>query len=156
MILNQHTRLRDISIVRTVGKAVIPFILLFALYVQFHGDFGPGGGFQAGVIFAAGFVMYGLIFGPQELKKIVNPRVVEVGTALGVMIYGGTGVYCLLAGMNFLDYDAISPHHPAHGQEWGIFAVEGGVGITVTSVMVAIYYAFTDRDRSSSESAGEQ
>ncbi len=146
MTPRQHTRLRELSILRTVGKAVIPFILLFALYVQFHGDFGPGGGFQAGVIFAAGFVLYGLIFGPDDLQRIVSPRTVEIGTALGVLVYGGTGVYSLLFGMNFLDYGALSPHHPEHGQHWGIFAVEAGVGITVAAVMLAIFYAFTGRD----------
>jgi multicomponent Na+:H+ antiporter subunit B len=137
----------EISVMRTVGKAVIPFILLFAFYVQFHGDFGPGGGFQAGVIFAAGMIMYALIFGPRALMKILPVRLVECGTALGVLIYGGTGVFSLLAGFNFLDYAALSPHHPKHGQHWGIFAVELGVGITVTAVMIAIFYAFTDRDR---------
>ena len=50
-------------VLRVVAKLLMPFILLFALYVQFHGDFGPGGGFQAGVIFAAGFILYALIFG---------------------------------------------------------------------------------------------
>ncbi|MDH3640349.1 MAG: cation:proton antiporter, partial [Gammaproteobacteria bacterium] len=50
-------------VLRLVTKFLLPFILLFALYVQFHGDYGPGGGFQAGVIFGAGFVLYGLIFG---------------------------------------------------------------------------------------------
>ena len=50
-------------ILRVVAKLLIPFILLFALYVQFHGDFGPGGGFQAGVILAAAVIFYGLIFG---------------------------------------------------------------------------------------------
>ncbi len=142
-----HTPMRELSIVRTVAKAVIPFILLFALYVQFHGDFGPGGGFQAGVIFAAGLVLYALIFGPQSLKRILPPRVIEIGIALGVIIYGGTGVYSFVHDMNFLDYGALSPHHPEHGQHWGIFAVEMGVGVTVTSVMIAIYYAFTDRDQ---------
>ncbi len=142
-----HTPVRELSVVRTVAKFVIPFILLFALYVQFHGDFGPGGGFQAGVIFAAGMVLYALIFGPAELKRILPPRVIEIGIALGVIIYGGTGVYSLLQGMNFLDYGALSPHHPEHGQHWGIFAVELGVGVTVTSVMIAIFYAFTDRDQ---------
>ena len=141
-----YTPVRELAIVRSVAKFVIPFILLFALYVQFHGDFGPGGGFQAGVIFAAGLVLYALIFGPDALKSVVSPRLVEIGIALGVLIYGGTGVYSLLLDMNFLDYGALSPHHPEHGQHWGIFAVELGVGVTVTSVMVAIYYAFTDRD----------
>ncbi|MEK9751944.1 MAG: MnhB domain-containing protein, partial [Rhodospirillaceae bacterium] len=50
-------------ILRVVSKFLIPYILLFALYVQWHGDFGPGGGFQAGVIFASGFILYALIFG---------------------------------------------------------------------------------------------
>ena len=66
-------------ILRVVAKALIPFILLFALYVQFHGDFGPGGGFQAGVIFAAGLILYGLIFGPMALAESVKPRWIEIG-----------------------------------------------------------------------------
>ena len=56
------------TILRIVSKLLIPYILLFALYVQFHGDFGPGGGFQAGVIFAAGFILYALVFGVVHRK----------------------------------------------------------------------------------------
>ena len=48
-------------IIRVVTKLIIPYILLFGLYVQFHGDFGPGGGFQAGVIMASAFILYGLV-----------------------------------------------------------------------------------------------
>ena len=89
-----HMRMRDKLILRVVSKALIPLILLFALYVQFHGDFGPGGGFQAGVIFAAGLVLYGLIFGLSSLEQIIPPRAVEVGAALGVSAVTG-----LLAGV---------------------------------------------------------
>ncbi|MAI49711.1 MAG: cation:proton antiporter, partial [Rhodospirillaceae bacterium] len=49
--------MKDYLVLRITTKLLFPFILLFALYVQFHGDFGPGGGFQAGVIFAASFVL---------------------------------------------------------------------------------------------------
>ncbi len=141
--MSYHTPVREVSVMRAVAKAVIPFILLFSLYVQFHGDFGPGGGFQAGVIFAAGLIMYGLVFGKGSLKAIVSARMIEIGIALGVLMYGGTGVYCATQGFAFLDYTALGHH----GQHWGIFLVELGVGITVTSVMVAIYYAFVGRDR---------
>ena len=34
--------MRNDLVLRVVAKLLIPFILLFALYVQFHGDFGPG------------------------------------------------------------------------------------------------------------------
>ena len=56
-------------ILRVVSKLLIPFILVYALYVQFHGEYGPGGGFQAGAIFASGFVLYALIFGVQTARK---------------------------------------------------------------------------------------
>ena len=63
----------DNPVLRIIAKIIIPMILLFALYVQFHGDFGPGGGFQAGVIFAAGFILYGLVFGTEALRSAVPP-----------------------------------------------------------------------------------
>ena len=135
------------SIPRVVGKLFIPPILLFALYVQFHGDFGPGGGFQAGVIFAAAVVLYALVFGLSAAKDIVKPRVVEILVALGVLLYAGTGVFSLFVGRNFLDYSAIDPQDPAHGQHLGIFLVELGVGITVAAVMITIFFAFAGRRR---------
>jgi multicomponent Na+:H+ antiporter subunit B len=138
--------MKRFSIVRVVAaKLLIPYILLFALYVQFHGDFGPGGGFQAGVIFAAGFILYSLVFGLNAARNVARPRMVETLAALGVLIYAGTGVATMLAGGNFLDYGALNPHHTTHGQHWGIFAVEFGVGLTVAAVMILIFFSFAGR-----------
>jgi multicomponent Na+:H+ antiporter subunit B len=125
---------------------MIPFILIFALYVQFHGDFGPGGGFQAGVIFAAAFVLYALVFGLGNAIKVLPPKAVYVCGALGVTIYIGTGFVGLLLGGNFLNYDVLA-HNPVHGQEYGIMAVEVGVLVTVFGVMVGLFYAFAGRRR---------
>ncbi len=136
-----QTRIRDKVVLRVVGKAVIPYVLLFGLYVQIHGDFGPGGGFQAGVIVAAGFILYALIFGLEALQNIVSETAIEIGITLGVALYAGVGVASLLLGGNFLDYDVLL-HDPVHGQHLGIFLVELGVGITVWSVMLTIYYGF--------------
>lgn len=137
----------DHTILRVVTKLLIPFVLLFALYVQFHGDYGPGGGFQAGVIFAAGFVVYGLIFGLAEVRRVAPARVVEVFIAAGLLIFAGTGVVTMLKGGNFLEYGALNPAHPAEGQHLGILIIELGVGITVAAVMIAIYSAFAGRGR---------
>jgi multicomponent Na+:H+ antiporter subunit B len=134
------------TIPRVVIKLLLPFILLFALYVQFHGELGPGGGFQAGVIVAAAIVLYGLIFGLGAAKRIVPQRLVETLIPLGVFIYGGVGVFGLLLGGNYLDYFVLD-HDPVHGQERGIFWVEIGVLVTVSSTMTAIYYAFAGRGR---------
>jgi len=137
--------MRQMTILRVVAKLVIPYILLFALYVQFHGDFGPGGGFQAGVIFAAAFILYGLIFGLQAARRVARPAVVESLIALGVLIYAGTGIACMLMGGNFLEYNALDSHSPVHGQHLGILIVELGVGITVAAVMITIFFTFAAR-----------
>lgn len=129
---------------RIVAKLLMPLILLFGLYVQFHGDFGPGGGFQAGVIFAVGFILYAIIFGVEEARRIARPSVVRAAIALGVLLYAGVGVASLLLGANYLDYSPLA-HDPAHGQHIGILLVELGVGITVAAVMIAIFFNFADR-----------
>ena len=147
----------NLPVLRAVTKVLIPFVFLFALYVQFHGDFGPGGGFQAGVIFAAGFIVYGLIFGRRALLRVTRPAVIEIFVALGLLIYGGTGLFALTRGGQFLDYDTLDPKHPPHGQHLGIFLVELGVGITVAAVMLTIYLAFSGREKAASQgdSSGE-
>lgn len=129
-----------------MAKILIPYILLFALYVQFHGDFGPGGGFQAGVIFAAGFILYALTFGLRESMQLVSPRVLRSLAAIGVLLYGGTGVVSFFLKGNFLNYSVLA-NDPLHGQHYGIIIIELGVGITVASVILSIYYAFMSRSK---------
>jgi multicomponent Na+:H+ antiporter subunit B len=133
-------------VLRVVGKLLIPFIMLFALYVQFHGDYGPGGGFQAGVIFAAAIVLYGLIFGVHNAMRVAPPDIVRFLIAAGVLLYTGTGVAGLLLGGNFLDYNVLA-HDAVEGQHIGILLIEFGVGTTVAAVMITIYFAFASRQR---------
>jgi multicomponent Na+:H+ antiporter subunit B len=132
-------------VLRVVSKLMIPVIIIYGAYVQFHGDYGPGGGFQAGLIVASSIILYALIFGVEAAKEAVPPSLVRLGAALGVMIYGGVGVITLLLGGDFLDYDLLNTAHPAHGQELGIMFVEIGVLVTVASVMLIIFYGFTSR-----------
>ncbi len=136
--------MRGDLILRVVAKLIIPFMLLFALYVQFHGELGPGGGFQAGVIIAAALIFYSLIFGLPSVRKMVPDGLVEAMVALGVLIFAGVGVAGILLGGNYLDYFVLA-HDPVHGQERGIFWVEVGVAVTVSSVMLKIFYMFAGR-----------
>ena len=138
--------MRNDLILRVAAKLLIPFILLFALYVQFHGDFGPGGGFQAGVIAAAAVIFYALIVGLADARRVVPEPLVESMMAIGVLIYGGVGVAGLLLGGQFLDYFVLDPDS-VHGQHRGIFWVEVGVAVTVSGVMLKIFYMFAARGK---------
>ncbi len=138
--------MRSHVIVRALTKLLIPLIMLFALYVQFHGDYGPGGGFQAGVIFGAGIILYALVFGLASAQAVFPPRVLQVLIAAGVLLYGSVGVAAIVMGGNFLDYSALA-HEPTHGQHLGILLVELGVGTTVAAVMSTIFFHFAGRGR---------
>jgi multicomponent Na+:H+ antiporter subunit B len=135
---------KDYLVLRVIAKAMIAFMLLFALYVQFHGDFGPGGGFQAGVIVAASVVLYAIIYGLEAARMVVPDRVIESLIAAGVLLFAGVGVAGILLGGNYLDYFVLSGD-PVHGQHRGIFWVEAGVLMTVFAVMLKVFYLFAGR-----------
>jgi multicomponent Na+:H+ antiporter subunit B len=134
------------SILRVVSKMLIPPIMLFALYVQFHGDFGPGGGFQAGVIFASAFILYALIFGIDNARKAVPAWLTRAMLASGLLLYAGVGVVAMMMGGDFLDYSMLS-NDPLKGQHLGITLIELGVGITVAGAMITIFLIFDGRLR---------
>ncbi|VAW82809.1 Na(+) H(+) antiporter subunit B [hydrothermal vent metagenome] len=134
-------------ILRVISKILIPLIIIFALYVQFHGDFGPGGGFQAGVILSAAIILYALVFGLDAAEQVIPPTILRVLASLGVLLYAGVGVATLFLGGNYLDYSVLGSTQIA-GQHLGILLVELGVGITVFTIMLIIFFAFAGRGRS--------
>ena len=136
--------LRRHTILHVISKILIPLILLYAFYVQFHGEYSPGGGFQAGVIFAAAFILYAMIYGLQAVYEVISPKVLYWAMAFGVLLYAGTGVASLFMDGNYLDYNALA-HDPVHGQHLGIVLVELGVGICVAAVMMSVFFNFAGR-----------
>lgn len=138
--------MKDDIILRVTAKLLMPFMLLFALYVQFHGDFGPGGGFQAGVIAAAAIIFYSIIFGLRAGQQLVPERVVEKMLAAGVLLYASVGIVGIVLGGNYLNYFVLDAN-PVIGQLRGIFWVEAGVACTVSGVMLKLFYLFAGRGR---------
>ncbi|XBQ15315.1 MAG: Na(+)/H(+) antiporter subunit B [Oceanicaulis sp.] len=133
-------------ILRVVAKLLIPLILVFGFYVHFHAKYAPGGAFQAGVILAAALILYALIYGMEAARKAVPPWAARVTMALGAFIFAAVGFVSLVFGENFLDYDPLHPNlELARGQYIGIVLVEIGVLMTVTAVIIAIFYAFAGR-----------
>ena len=114
-------------VLRVIAKLLIPPILLFALYVQFHGDYGPGGGFQAGVIFAAAFITYGLVFGIDRGRRLLPDGVVSRILAAGLLLYAGVGLVGPFLGGFYLDYSVLATD-PVAGQHLGILPNRVGRG----------------------------
>jgi len=140
--------LRHHLIPQVVGRLLIPFIVLFGLYTQFHGEYGPGGGFQAGAIIATGVILYALLEGEDNALRAI-PRGVLLGMVVGgALLFGGVGIVCMLMGGAFLDYSVLAAD-PVWGQQLGILIIEAGVGMAVCGALLAIFHAFAARERMS-------
>lgn len=131
----------DSPIILLGTRFLSPYIMLFGLYVIFHGHYSPGGGFQGGTLLAASVLIMRISSG----KKISNIQFKDVLATpiavIGVFIYFGTGLVAMLAGGYFLDYGQL-PIPGLDGADlryWGILIIEVGIGITVMAVLVSIY-----------------
>lgn len=133
-------------ILRIVVKLILPFTLLFAFYVHFHADFGPGGGFQAGVILAGAVILYAIIFGNFAARQVVPQRAAEAMVPLGIIIFASAGLPAFFYDANYLNYSVLATD-PALGQHLGIIWVEVGVITTVAGSMISIFYALVERGR---------
>jgi multicomponent Na+:H+ antiporter subunit B len=137
--------LRHHLIPRVIGRLMIPFIVLFGLYVQFHGDYGPGGGFQAGALVAAAIILYALLEGEGPALTVVPLSAITALMAGGAILYTLVGLAGIVMGGNFLDYSVLLSD-PIAGQHLGILLIELGVGVTVFGCMLSIFHAFAARD----------
>jgi multicomponent Na+:H+ antiporter subunit B len=136
--------LRQHVVLRVISKILIPIIMIYGLYIQFHGEYGPGGGFQAGVIFASALILYVLIFGLDAGLDVFSMRFLKRAMVFGALLFGGVGILTLALGGNYLDYNALADN-PVDGQHLGILLIELGVGVCVAAVMLVIFYNFTGR-----------
>jgi len=128
-------------IVQTICSLLIPFIQLFALYVIFHGHYGPGGGFQGGVLLAVSVILQRLYLGTEVSSKKFPPKLALAFGAIGMLIFGLTGLIPMATGGAFLDYGNL-PILWVHGAElryFGILIVEIGIGLAVFGSLVLIF-----------------
>lgn len=136
--------LRNFVIIKKLSIFILPYIFLYGLYIQINGEVSPGGGFQAGVIFASMVIAFDLV--SNQLKDNFSIDLL-VGTATaGVLIYGLTGMVSILFGDHFLNYYSLYKDRLV-AQHLGIFIIEIGVGLCVASTMCLIYFLMTSTAR---------
>ena len=141
-------------IVKTLARLLVPFIVIYALYVVMHGHHSPGGGFQGGVILAASFVLLAISHGLEQTKKRMSEKLAGVISSIGVFIYAGIGALCLILGGNYLDYGKLSKIlrvTPAEARSLGILGVEIGVALAVMAVMFTIFVVIFTADESAED-----
>jgi len=147
-MINAH----DSIIVQTMSRLLIPLIQLFALYVLFFGQFGPGGGFVGGVMLGTSLILGILVFGPDAPPCRLAKKVTH-GDGVGLMIFVGVGGLCLIGGGEFLDYsklDILWIDSDAKRRSMGIVLTQIGVAldIAVTAISIVISLSRIDGEES--------
>lgn len=128
-------------IILLLSRVISPYIMLFGMYVVFHGHYSPGGGFQGGAMLAASILLIRIAV-EEKVHQMHFKRTLGIPLgAVGVLVFFGTGLISLLLGGYFLDYHLLPiPWLEAPDlRNAGILIIEVGVGLAVMTILVSIY-----------------
>ena len=87
-------------IVKTITRSLLPFILLFGVYVIFYGHLSPGGGFQGGAILAMAVMLAVVVYGQSRFQNFV-PYLLFI-EVVGVILFVLIGISGIASGKQFL------------------------------------------------------
>ncbi len=135
----------DSAIVRTMSRLLIPLIQLFALYVLFFGQHGPGGGFVGGVMLGASLILGILVFGPEAPPCLLAKKLVH-GDGIGLMIFAGVGGLCLIGGGEFLNYANLEipwVDTDSRRRYLGILVTQIGVAVDIAVTAILIVFSLS-------------
>ena len=128
-------------------RLLVPFSLVYAIYVLILGETSPGGGFQAGVVLAFGIGLARLILGEDTPVFNIKLKNSLALAGIGTFIYALAGWLTLFGGGKFLDYGflpfAIEETHELHAL--GILIIEIGVTVCVMMTILNIMDVVTKR-----------
>ncbi len=135
----------DSAIVRTMSRLLIPLIQLFALYILFFGQYGPGGGFVGGVMLGASLILGILVFGPEAPPFLLAKKLVH-GDGIGLMIFVGVGGLCLIGGGEFLNYSNLEipwVDSDSRRRYLGILLTQIGVAVDIAVTAISIVFSLS-------------
>ena len=134
-------------ILNVAFRMLVPFTIVYGIYVLCLGEYSPGGGFQAGARLAVGVLLSRLICGADAKFNILGKNSVVLA-GVGTFLYAFTGWLTLFGGADFfLNYDYmpihLEPKHEMHAM--GIFLIEIGVAICVMMTTINLLDAIVKR-----------
>ena len=130
-------------ILQTVGKLLLPFILLFGFYVVVNGHLSPGGGFSGGAILGGGMILASSLFGQARMAEKINARV-TTGLSVGCLLaYAAMKGYSFFTGANHVGWEIPKGTPGAILSAGFILPLNICVGVIVACTMYTFYSLFS-------------
>lgn len=134
--------------VMDITRRMVPFILMFGIYIILSGHLSAGGGFQGGVVIGAGFIIYTIVFGLEKARRYAPEDILKILNSLGMCIFVSFGFLGIIAGYTFLANRTAGI--PPIGQP-GVLLSAGtllginiGIGMNVSGAIIRIFYSFQE------------
>ncbi len=94
--------MKESEIVELVSRKLVPFVLLFGLYLVSYGHLSPGGGFQGGVVLSSALLLLCLSRGVEATSRLFSPGRVGAVEIAAFAVFLAIGAAGLAAGVAFL------------------------------------------------------
>lgn len=129
-------------ILRTMGRGLLPSILLYGIYILLNGQNSPGGGFSGGAVIGAGMILFSAAFGMKAADRFLTMKLCSVITFVSLAFYSFAKGYVFFMGANGLD-NHIPKGTPGAILSGGmILPLDIAVGCVVSVTMFGFYSLF--------------
>jgi multicomponent Na+:H+ antiporter subunit B len=144
-MLENYNPKRD-PIVKNLAMVLVPFNLMFGVYVVLNGHLSPGGGFSGGAIMGASLILFSSAYGYRKVRPILTEKLIRNVTFVSLTFYAVAKGYSFFTGANHL-HSIISPGTPGRIMSAGIILpLNIAVGFVVTMTMYSFYALFTKEE----------
>lgn len=121
---------------RTVSRILLPFLLLYSVYVILHGHLTPGGGFQGGVLLASSVILVCVVYGLRKAEHIINEETSHRVESIAGVFLAFLIILEFFLRKNLLPSEA--PFHVWSGGEILFLNITGGL-IVMTAFIIIFY-----------------
>ncbi|MEG1781927.1 MAG: hydrogen gas-evolving membrane-bound hydrogenase subunit E [Oscillospiraceae bacterium] len=140
---SQYIQVQRDPIVKNIAKFIIPFLLIFGIYIVLNGHLSPGGGFSGGAIMGASLILYSSAYGYRKISKVVTEKLIKRITFCSLIFYACAKGYSFFTGANHL-LTGIPLGTPGAILSSGlILPLNICVGLIVTCTMYSFYSLFS-------------
>ena len=129
-------------ILQRAAFILVPFILVFGVYIVLNGHLSPGGGFSGGAVLGSGLILYLNAFGFAKTERFFTEKVYRRVTLCALTFYCLAKSYSFFTGANHLE-SGIPLGTPGAILSSGlILPLNICVGLVVMCTMYAFYTLF--------------
>lgn len=139
VLSDRYYSLERDTIIRTMGKILLPCIFVYGIYILLNGQNSPGGGFSGGAVMGTGLIITAAAFGFDRVDSFLPLRVSMWMTFLSLMFYSFAKGYVFFTGANGLE-NHIPKGVPGAILSGGlILPLDIAVGLVVAGTMFGFY-----------------